>query len=136
MFDPTIPAPPQGFCQLQNAVPSGSELPGTPKFKGNLTARYTFGLHQFDAHVQGSFVYQSDSTSALAPSWAALIGNQPAYGIADFFAGVEHRYSECPTFSPLVQGTPTTIGAALCGSRPHVGINTPRTIGVRFGQRF
>jgi outer membrane receptor protein involved in Fe transport len=147
---------PLSACPLQNAVPSGTRLPVTPRFKGNLTARYSFNVSDLQAHVQGAFVYQSHSTSALAPAWADLLGRQPAYAIADFFAGVDrnklslelfvtnafdrraqlNRYAECPTFSPFQTGTPTELGTPLCGLHPYVTVNAPRTVGLRFAQRF
>jgi iron complex outermembrane recepter protein len=144
-------------CQLQNAVPAGTQLPEVPKFKGDLLARYTFGLPgDYQAHVQGALTYVSQETSALPPAWATLLGAQPAYTLADFTAGVDRgnsslelyvdnafdadaqltRYSECPTYSPVDQGSSTALGAALCGLRPHVAVATPRTIGIRFAQRF
>jgi iron complex outermembrane recepter protein len=92
----------------------------------------------------------------LAPAWSNLLGNQPAYGTADFLAGINrnsfsldlfvdnafdrraqlYRYAECPVFSPSASGTPTTLGTPLCGLHPYVGINTPRMVGLRFGQKF
>ena len=154
--DETGNAIPLSTCPLQNAVPSGTQLPATPKFKGNVTARYNFPIGDYQAHVQGAFVYQTQSTSALAPAWADLLGEQPAYGLADFLAGVArgnislelfvnnafdrraqlYRYSECPTFSPALTGDTTTLGTPLCGLHPRVGVNTPRTFGLRFSQRF
>ena len=98
-------------------APKGTVLPVTPKFKGNVLARYTFNLGQFDAHVQGAYVYQGESRSALLPDENAILGDQGAYGIADFTAGIEkdgmsleffitnafderadlYRYAECET---------------------------------------
>ena len=39
----------------------GTRLPVTPTFKGNVIGRYSFALGDFDADVQGSYVYQNDS---------------------------------------------------------------------------
>jgi outer membrane receptor protein involved in Fe transport len=148
---------PLSTCPLQNAVPAGTRLPQIPKFKGNLTARYNFPLRdELEGHVQGSLMYQSLSTSALAPAWSNLMGNQPAYAIVDVLAGVTrknmslelyvsnafdrraqlYRYAECPVFSPVLTGNATTLGTPLCGLHPRVGVNTPRTIGLRFSQKF
>ena len=72
----------------------------------------------------------------------AILGDQEAYATLDLLAGVKkdatsvevfvtnatdkqadlYRYSECK---------PTT-----CGATTYIGVNRPRTIGVRFGQRF
>ena len=84
--------------------------------------------------------------------WSNLIGNQPAYGIADLLFGLNkgnfaaelyvdnafdkraqlYRFVECTMFLPgsAPPGTP------ICGLKPFANINTPRTIGVRFGQNF
>jgi outer membrane receptor protein involved in Fe transport len=106
--------------------------------------------------VQGALTYQSDSNPALAPAWNDLLGVQPSYAIADFTAGFEShgislelfvqnafdrraqlsRYAECPVYSPYQIGTPTQLGTPICGIHPYVGVNTPRTIGLRFGQKF
>jgi len=148
-----------GDCPLQNAAPTGTQLPSTPKFKGDLRARYTFGIaNDIQAHLQAALEYVSTETQELPPAWATLIGNTPAYSVTDLTGGIEkgnfslelfvnnvfdqeaqlYRYSECPVYSPVgsFQGTPTTLGSPLCGLRPHVGVATPRTIGIQFGQKF
>jgi len=129
-------------------APKDTELPITPKFKGNVIARYTFNVGQFDAHVQGAYVYQGASRSALLPAENSILGQQDAYGIADFTAGIErdgmslefyinnafderaslYRYAECDS--------------ATCGSGVvtpgiiYTGTNEPRTFGITFGQKF
>ena len=130
-------------------APKGTVLPVTPKFKGNVLARYTFNLGQFDAHVQGAYVYQGESRSALLPEENAILGDQGAYGIADFTAGIEkdgmsleffitnafderadlYRYAECET---------STCGSGV-NAAPGIiyfGTNEPRTFGITFGQKF
>lgn len=144
---------PLSQCIPQDAVPLGTQLPTTPKFKGNLTLRYTWPLAGFDAHVQGSFVYQSASKSQLTPAANALIGEQSAYGLFDFLAGGErgnfsaelfvsnafdkraetYRFAECTIFGGATGYYP---GVPICGQHPLANIVTPRTIGIRFGQRF
>ena len=136
-------------CPAINAAPDGTRLPVTPRFKGNLTARYTFALPMdLDAHVQGDVMYQSASTSQLAPAWANLIGNQPSYALFNVNAGVAtknnitvelfvnnvfdrnaqlYRYAECTIFSG---STP------ICGANPYANISPPRMYGIRVGQRF
>jgi outer membrane receptor protein involved in Fe transport len=144
---------PLSSCIPTDSVPSGTQLPTTPKFKGNLTARYTFPLASGEAHLQGSYVYQGASNSQLAPAFNALLGGQPAYSIADFAAGYStgsfstelfvdnvfdkraelYRFSECT----IIGGGSTLYpGVPICGQKPLVGIATPRSFGIRFGQRF
>src|SRR5882672_1790741 len=148
--DPSGVPLPLTTCPSVDAVPNGSRLPVTPKFKGNVTARYTFGIGDYQAHIQGAFVYQSDSTPALAPAWSAALGNQPAYGIADVLAGFNkgnfaaevfvdnlfdkrialYRFAECTMFLPGSSRAPP-----ICALQPLANVNTPRMIGWRFGQR-
>jgi iron complex outermembrane recepter protein len=130
-------------------APKDTQLPVTPRFKGNVTARYTFNVSQFDAHVQGAYVYQGESRAALMPAENGILGNQAGYGIADFTAGIEkdgmslelfisnafderaslYRYAECET---------STCGSGV-GAAPgiiYTGTNEPRTFGITFGQKF
>src|SRR2546430_8411794 len=135
-------------CPATDAAPSDTQLPIVPKFKGNLTARYTFPMGgQLEAHVQGAFDYQSSTRSELVPYDNLLVGTQPGYGLLDVLAGIAkgnftaeifannvldrraevYRFAECTI---QLGGTP------ICGQKPLAVIGTPRTIGIRFGQRF
>ncbi len=125
-------------------APSGTQLPVTPKYKGNFTARYTFPVGAgYQASLQGSAVY-------VGPRWADLrivarnaLGQEPAYAVGDFSFGLQKnswhgevyvnnafdkravldRYAECDA---------TTCGTVAIYNVP----NTPRTVGVKFGQKF
>jgi iron complex outermembrane recepter protein len=128
-------------------APEGQRLPTTPKFKANLTGRYEFPMAGLDAHVQGSVVHNGNSISALLPTEADALGEQESYSIVDFSFGVQrdkwsaemfvtnafdervslYRYSECdvticsnPDFGGIVYGI----------------ANRPRTIGLKFSQKF
>jgi len=129
-------------------APADTQLPVTPKFKGNVIARYMFNIGQFDAHVQGSYVYQGESRSALLPTENDTLGNQDAYGIADFTFGVQKnglsieffinnafderaslfRFAECDT---SICGAGVTQPGII-----YTGTNEPRTFGLTFGQKF
>jgi iron complex outermembrane receptor protein len=126
----------------QYATP-GTRLPVTPKFKGNITGRYTFPIGSYKGNVQASAVYVGERTSDLRTVAANALGDMPSYAIADVSAGMEvksfhyevylnnafdkravlNRYSECDVL--------------LCGAiSQYVVPNQPRTIGVKFGQKF
>jgi outer membrane receptor protein involved in Fe transport len=131
-------------------APKDTQLPTTPRFKGNVIARYGFNIGSFDAHVQGSYVYQGESRSALLPTENNTRGNQDAYGIADFTIGMEkdgfsielfinnafderailYRYAECDT-SICGAGAPPDFPGII-----YTGTNEPRTFGITFGQKF
>jgi iron complex outermembrane recepter protein len=135
------------LCDPADFAPEGQRLPTTPKFKANLTGRYEFPMAGLDAHLQGSVVHNGSSISALLPAEADALGEQEAYSIVDLSFGVQrdmwsaelfvtnafdervslYRYSECdvticsnPAFDGIVYGI----------------ANRPRTIGLKFSQKF
>ena len=44
-------------CPEEPLAPNGTQLPVTPKFKGNVVARYDFTFGSYDAHLQGAVAY-------------------------------------------------------------------------------
>jgi outer membrane receptor protein involved in Fe transport len=80
--------PPSDVCPVEAFAKKGVRLPGSPTFKGNLIARYTFNIGGFDGDVQGSYVYQNDVIADLIPWNRQWTGNQGAFGIADFSASL------------------------------------------------
>jgi iron complex outermembrane receptor protein len=57
---------PGDFVQDFVSAPSGTRLPVTPKFKGSVTARYSWGAWaDVKAHVQGAVSYQGSAPSSL-----------------------------------------------------------------------
>jgi outer membrane receptor protein involved in Fe transport len=135
-------------------VPSGTQLPTVPKFKGSATARYTFPMGaSMDGHVQAAYAYQSETSSSLSPYQNNLLGSVAAYGTLDLLAGLNrgnfsaelfaqnaldkradtYRFAECT----IVGGLQTFIpGVTVCGTKPMAVITQPRTIGIRFSQSF
>jgi outer membrane receptor protein involved in Fe transport len=133
---------PRGTCAEVDSAEDGTRLPITPKFKGNLTARYEFNLGSFESHLQGSVVYTGSSRAALLEADRRFLTDLPSSTTVDLSTGVDknsfafevfvnnatderveiYRYVECPT--------------QTCGPQPYVVTNKPRTIGVKFGQKF
>jgi iron complex outermembrane recepter protein len=122
---------------------SGTRLPVTPKFKGDITGRYTFPIGSYKGNVQASAVYVGERTSDLRTLAATALGDMPSYTVVDVSAGVEmnnfhygiyvnnafdkrailNKYAECDVL--------------LCGAiSQYVVPNQPRTVGVKFGQKF
>jgi outer membrane receptor protein involved in Fe transport len=132
-----------GPCTSSMYAPSGEQLPVTPKVKGDLTGRYNFSVFSYKGYVQGSVEHVGARWADLRLAAREQLGQEPAYTIADFATGVQRggltaelyvsnafdqraalqRYSEC--------------AAATCGA---ISVYTvryqPRTIGLRFGQKF
>jgi iron complex outermembrane receptor protein len=123
-------------------APAGTELPVTPKLKGNLTARYEFSIGEFDAHIQGSVVAQSGAWTDLRLLERSIIGRQDGFTAYDFTTGVDrtgwslelfiknltderaslYRYAECVE--------------TVCGGQTYIVPNQPRTVGLRIGRKF
>ncbi|MGE0597525.1 MAG: TonB-dependent receptor [Hyphomonadaceae bacterium] len=145
-------------CVTGLLSPSGTELPVTPEFKANVTGRYTFSFNNWDAFLQTTLAYQSEVYNDLRifhpppngnPGERGLIGDSDGYMTANFSTGIDMptwslslyvnnatdergemaRYAECATF------TCASDQAGIPGAVYIVPIQ-PRTIGVRFGQRF
>ena len=123
-------------------APAGQQLPVTAPVKLNAIARYSFPVGANRGHVQGALVYSESSWADLRTLERSIIGKQNAYELVDFTTGLEnerwtfevylknafngrgdiYRYSEC--------------AIAVCGTQAYRVVYTPRTVGVRFGQKF
>ncbi len=80
--------PPSDVCPEQSFAKKGTQLPVTPTFKGNVLARYTYNVGDYEGDVQGTYVYQNDSESELLPWNRQWSGKQAAFGVADFSASL------------------------------------------------
>ena len=124
-------------------APTGTRLPVTPKFKSNLTARYTFKVGSFDAHLQGAMVYVGSREPDLRTLQAGILGEEPAYTIADFTAGIEKDSYSVELFINNAFDERAQLDrwaqcdASVCGvNGTYITPTTPQTIGLRFGQKF
>jgi iron complex outermembrane recepter protein len=123
-------------------APAGTNLPVTPKFKGNLIGRYTFdSVNGWKPFVQASFVYQTETAPVLRVDEARIIGMQPAYGLLDLSGGttfgdltmqlyVSNALDRRAELSRFVQTNP------VVDPQPYAIPAQPRTIGIKFAQRF
>jgi hypothetical protein len=138
---------PCGSNSLQS--PAGTQLPITPLWKLNATARYEWNVGgDWFAHLQGSLVHESGRWADLRKvdqngnPVRALLGKEPGFATMDFVAGVSGnnwtldlsltnafdtraqlgRYAEC---------TPQT-----CGAQTYILPERPRTVGITWTQKF
>ena len=123
-------------------APAGTNLPVTPKFKANAVARYSFGeVANWKPFGQASWIYQTQSTAGLIVSQAQTVGTQPAYGLVDLVAGASHDN----TMVQLVITNAADRRAQLTrfvatnpavDSQAYIIPAQPRTIAIKFGQKF
>jgi iron complex outermembrane receptor protein len=120
----------------------GTKLPVTADFKGNMVARYEFGLGKFDSFVQGAVAYEGERDSDLKSRDAEIKGKIPENTFVDLSAGimtesysvtffVKNATDEDAALNITAQCTPGTCGSQLYHVRAR-----PRTYGIRFSQDF
>jgi outer membrane receptor protein involved in Fe transport len=123
-------------------APKGTALPITPKFKGNIVARYGFNLGGFDAHVQGSVAHAGKAASRLALDANAIIGDIEANTTADLSAGIAKDNYTIELFVQNVGNEDAALyktaqcAESVCGVQPYGVRPQPRTIGLKFTQKF
>jgi len=120
-------------------VPSGTRLPITPRFKGSMTARYSWPMWAGRAHAQGAISYQGSAPSDIKPEDNAITGNAKASTIVDLFAGYDwSRYSVELFGTNIFDERNQLSRTVVCSICTQVKIipGRPRTIGLRIGAHF
>jgi iron complex outermembrane recepter protein len=139
----TCLAPDPAAAGNEQYAPDGTRLPVTPRFKGNITGRYNFPVFSYAGYVQGSAEYVSSRTADLRELAQNVFGTEPSYAIVDFAAGmqinkmtaelyVSNAFNRLAVLDRFAECDALECGTVNIYSTP----NQPRTIGLRFGQRF
>jgi len=132
----------QDPTDLKILAPSGTSLPVTPDFKGNVVARYSFNLGNFDAHLQGEVAYEGSRTTSLDVNDNAILGDLPASTHVDLSAGIHKDSYSVELFVTNVTDETAALGVsqecapAVCGYQSYAVRPQPRTIGIKFTQDF
>ena len=133
-------------------APKGTQLPITPRFKGNLVARYTFDMGENEGFVQAALVHVGKRTTDLRLEERSLLGDLPAYNTVDLSAGFQKgnwsldAYVDNAFDKRAVLYKFTECGVTICGAhnvvpqypngQVYTGVSQPRTFGIRFKQDF
>jgi iron complex outermembrane receptor protein len=122
-------------------APSGTRLPVAPKVKLNLVARETFPVGDWEGFVQGSGMYQTSTTPLLRLIDQQTIGDMPAYALFDLSGGVQKnglmgQLYVSNVFDKRAQLTRFVECATTTCNQPYIIPTQPRTIGIKFGQKF
>lgn len=142
---------PETNCLIPEA-PAGTRLPITPEFKGNLNARYTWEIAEFEPFVQLAYLYEGKRRTDLRIVENDILGDMPSYNMLDLSAGVrkdnwtlnlyvKNLTDERAQFNRYTGCAETVCGASGVAPNYPNGqiyevVSTPRTIGVRFTQDF
>jgi outer membrane receptor protein involved in Fe transport len=136
---------PEAACVANDPTeftPSGTRLPSTPEFKGNVTGRYEFPLAGLGAHVQGSVVYEGSKRTALLDVENDVLKDSDAYTLVDLSFGVEKESWSAELFVKNAFDESASLysyaecAVSICGGITYSVMTTPRTIGLRFSQKF
>lgn len=114
-------------------APVGSELALTPKFAGNIRARYTWQLAKAQVYTQGVVQYASDSWSSIV---AADRRKQASYTTADFSVGAKMDNWGVELFVRNLTDERAELFYNVQDDIPRITTNRPRTIGLRFSYDY
>ncbi|MHB8727380.1 MAG: TonB-dependent receptor [Casimicrobiaceae bacterium] len=122
-------------------APAGTRLPVAPKVKLNLVARENFPVGDWEGFVQAAGMYQSSTTPLLRLIDQQTIGDMPAYALFDLSGGLQKNGLTTQLYvsnvadkraqlTRFVECTTTTC------NQPYIIPTQPRTVGIKFGQKF
>ena len=103
---------------------------------------YGFAVGTMDAHVQAAAVYQDQAWADLPTFERDLLGPQKSYTLVDFSAGIA---KDAYTFELFVTNVFDKLAEVTryaeckndrCGRQTYIVPFRPRTIGLKFGQKF
>src|ERR1700733_2482845 len=124
-------------------APSGTQLPTTPPFKGNIIARYTFPVGNYHAFAEGTVVDQNSVWSDLRLLQRSELGVQPGYTTLDLSAGIDEKTYSLEIFAKnITNETVQLYRYAECTPQTcapytvYAGLGQPRLIGIKYGQKF
>jgi outer membrane receptor protein involved in Fe transport len=128
----------------ENYAPAGTQLPVTPKFKGDITARYTWGLgNGYTGNLQAGLVYVGARWADLRIIARDELGQMPSYTTADFSASVEKNGLTLELFldnafdNRGVTSRYAECDIEKCGQIAIYNVPVqPATVGLKFSQRF
>ena len=119
-------------------APKGAELPRVPDLKWNLSSRYNFQVQGMDAYIQTSYTSTGESYNLLYDNDgnSRTRQKQDSYQIGNMAFGIESGNWTAELFIKNIgdKRGEVFINGATYDQR--VTINRPRTIGLRFRQRF
>ena len=124
-------------------APSGTNLPVTPKFKGNLVVRYSLQtIGNWKPYAQLSGMYQTQTAPVLRVDEAEVLGNTPAYALfnlkigADGANGMHADLFITNVTDRRAQLSRFTETNPRIDNQVYIVPAQPRTFGIEFGQRF
>lgn len=130
-------------------APAGQKLPLTPNFKGSLVGRYDFPVGATTAHVQLAGSYTGRRNSVIVAADEEHTGAMPGYFTLDAAAGGAKGKITYEFYIRNLTDSRGQVARAAecnindCGPSSYDPVGEiyriyikPRTVGIRFGQKF
>jgi outer membrane receptor protein involved in Fe transport len=123
-------------------APAGTRLPVAPKLKMNLVARETFPINDWEGFFQAAGMYQTSTTPLLRLIDQESVGDMPGYGLIDLSGGATRNGLSVQAYmtNALDRRAELTrfveCATTTCGNQPYIIPTQPRTVGIKFGQKF
>ncbi len=124
-------------------APAGTNLPVTPKFKGNVIIRYSLAsMGNWKPYGQIAGMYQTETSPVLLVSQAQTLGDMPAYALvnlklgADSANGLHVDLYISNLMNRLAQLSRYTESNPSLDNEVYIVPAQPRTFGIEFGQDF
>jgi outer membrane receptor protein involved in Fe transport len=123
-------------------APAGTNLPISPRFKGNIVGRYSFDeIAGWKPFGQASLVYQTQVSQALRVDQAAVLGNTPAYALVDLAIGASinrmtFQFAVSNVMDRLAQYSRFVATVPQYDNQVYAIPAQPRTFVIKFAQRF
>ena len=114
-------------------APKNTDLPFTPDLKYTVISRYEFTMSGRDSYVQGSWSWTDDSWNDL---FVAARVKQDSYGILNASIGTSFGDSSVELYAQNLTDKNAEILRYNRAGDNRVTANRPRTIGLRYRQRF
>jgi len=131
-----------GYVVVGPQAPAGTNLPITPKFKGNFVARYTFNpLGEWEPWAQATGVYQTQTSPLLRADMTRMLGMMPSYALFDLSGGVNYKSFSLQLLVSNVADKRAQLSRfaqtnPLLSPQPYVVPAQPRTFTLEFSQKF
>ncbi|HEX4268262.1 MAG TPA: TonB-dependent receptor [Steroidobacteraceae bacterium] len=138
-----IPGTPECTPLPPVQTPAGTNLPVTPKFKGNVILRYSLmTIDNWKPYWQVAGMYQSTTSPVLLVSQNNVLGNMPAYALvnvklgADSANGMRVDFFISNILNRNAQLSRYTESNPSLDNQIYIVPVQPRTFGIEFGQDF
>jgi hypothetical protein len=147
-FDCNAPGP--GDEENDLLAPSGTRLPITAKFKGNIVARYEVPMERIRSRPS-RLVHEGSGRATSGFSSASVTGDFPAYTTLDLSAGIKTKtwsaelYARTSPIPEVLHCAGSSVLKTVCGDpdgRDGIGGNSTTTSssrgtsGLRVGTKF